>query len=91
MDLSPPTNTKAEVLSALIENGSVSIKNFSWMEGFRTRVSELALKHSIPLLKTTIVGLNKHGNTIRYIKHSLPPKEVNNAIQVYNLINKAKN
>lgn len=88
MDLSPPTNTKAEVLSALIENGSVSIKNFSWMEGFRTRVSELALKHSIPLLKTTIVGLNKHGNTIRYIKHSLPPDKLEMAISVYQKINK---
>lgn len=48
MDLSPPLNTKAEVLSALITNGSVSMKSFSWMEGFRTRISELIKKHSLP-------------------------------------------
>lgn len=88
MNLSPPLNTKAEVLSALIINGSVSIKEFSWMEGFRTRVSELVLKHSIPLLKTTEVGTNKHGNTIWYKKHSLPSDKLDFAISVYKKINK---
>ena len=88
MKLSPPLTTKAEVLSALIKNGSVSIKGFSWMEGFRTRVSELNIKHSIPLLKTTETGTNKHGNPIRYKRHSLPPENLELALSVYEKINK---
>ncbi len=88
MDLPLPLTTKAEVLSALIINGSVTMKEFSWMEGFRTRVSEIIKKHSIPLLKTTEEGTNKHGNTIRYKKHSLPPDKLELALSVYEKINK---
>lgn len=87
MKLSNPNNTKAEVLFELIKKGSVSIKEFSWMEGFRTRVSELVLNHSIPLLKTTESSVNKHGNTIYYKRHSLPLDKVEFALGVYNKIN----
>jgi hypothetical protein len=88
MKLSTPKNTQAEVLFELIKKGSVSIKEFSWMEGFRTRVSELALNHSIPLLKTTETGINKHGNSFHYRRHSLPLDKVQFALGVYDKINK---
>jgi hypothetical protein len=87
MKLSTPKNTQAEVLFELIKKGSVSIKEFSWMEGFRTRVSELALNHSIPLLKTTETGINKHGNSFHYRRHSLPLDKVEFALGVYDKIN----
>lgn len=88
MILSNPVNTTAEVLSELIKKGSVSIIEFSWMEGFRTRVSELCLKHSIPLSKTNETGTNKHGNTFHYKRHSLPVTELELAVSVYEKINK---
>ena len=88
MNLPFPTNTQAEVLFVLIKKGSVSIKEFSWMEGFRTRVSELVLDYSIPLLKTNESGINKHGNTFTYKRHSLPLDKVDFALSVYDKINK---
>lgn len=88
MELSQPKNNTAEVLLKLITKGSVSMKDFSWMEGFRTRVSEINLKHNIPLLKTTETDENKHGHPIRFIKHSLPDDQVDFATEVYNKINK---
>lgn len=88
MNLPFPKNTQAEVLFVLIKKGSVSIKEFSWMEGFRTRVSELVLNHSIPLLKTTESGINKHGNTFHFRRHSLPLDKVDFALSVYEKINK---
>lgn len=87
MILATPVNTTAEVLFGLITKGSVSMKEFSWMEGFRTRVSELNRKHHIPLSKTTEKGENKHGNTIRYHRHSLPIEEIEFALTVYKKIN----
>lgn len=88
MNLPIPKNTQAEVLFVLIEKGSVSMKEFSWMEGFRTRVSELNKKHLIPLLKTTEKVENKHGHTICYKRHSLPLDKVDFALSVYEKINK---
>lgn len=41
MNLSNPTTNKAEILYTLITNGSVSIKDFPYLSGFRTRISEL--------------------------------------------------
>jgi hypothetical protein len=87
MILSTPLNTTAEILFELITKGSVSMKEFSWMEGFRTRVSELNRKHHIPLSKTTEKGENKHGNAIRYHRHSLPNDKVEFALEVYQKIN----
>jgi hypothetical protein len=88
MKLSSPNNTQAEVLFELILNGSVSIKEFSWMEGFRTRVSELNRKHLIPLLKTNETAKNKHGNSFHYKRHSLPSDKLEFALGVYEKINK---
>jgi len=88
MNLPFPKNTQAEVLFELIKKGSVSMKEFSWMEGFRTRVSELNKKHLIPLLKTNEKGENKHGNPIWYRRHSLPLDKVDFALSVYEKINK---
>jgi two-component SAPR family response regulator len=89
MILSTPNNTRAEVLFELIKKGSVSMKEFSWMEGFRTRVSELNKKHLIPLLTTREKGENKHGNAIWYKRHSLPLDQIDFALGVYNKINKS--
>jgi len=49
MKLSKPNSDKATILYHLITKGSVSMKTFSWMEGYRTRVSELRKNHQIEM------------------------------------------
>ena len=88
MELSQPKNNTAEVLFNLIIKGSVSMKDFAWMEGFRTRVSEINLKHNITLLKTSETAENKYGHPIRFIRHTLPEDQLEFATSVYNQINK---
>jgi hypothetical protein len=90
MALAIPVNTTAEVLYVIITKGSASIEEFSWMAGFRTRISELNNKHLIPLLNTREKGRNKHGNQIWYKRHSLPIGDQNFALSVYDKINKTK-
>ena len=91
MELSTPLNYRARVLYTLIEKGSTSLKDFPYLAGFRTRISELKRKFNVNLIPTVVTDVDKYGSHYYYKHHSLPPEEVNNAIQVYNLINKAKN
>lgn len=91
MELSTPLSWRARVLYALIEDGSTNFKAFPHLAGFRTRISELKRKFNVKLIPTVVTDVDKYGSHYYYKHHSLPPEEVNNAIQVYNLINKSKN
>jgi len=83
----PKTNTQ-EILLQLILNGSVSIFDFSYLSGFRTRISELVLTHELKLDKEMKSGQNKFGNTYTYALHKLPEEQKEFAINLYSKLNK---
>jgi len=91
MELSTPLSYRARVLYTLIEKGGVSLKDYPFLAGFRTRISELKRDFNVKLIPTVVTDVDIYGSHYYYKHHSLPPEEVNNAIQVYNLINKSKN
>ena len=80
-----PTTNKQELLFTAIENGSVSLIDFPYLSGFRTRISELR-KDGIIFKTETITQLNRFGRKIRYHKHILTDKTF--ALSVYNKIAK---
>lgn len=82
-ELTTPKNTTAEVLYTLIKKGSVSIMDFPYMSGFRTRISELS--KLIALKKDRISKKNKYGNTYIYVNHILMDKK--HAKKLYEKIN----
>ena len=85
--LLPTTNTE-EVLLTLILQGSVSIFDFPYLSGFRTRVSNLSLVHGLKLERILDKRTNKFGNSYSYAIHKLPEEEKENAINLYKKINK---
>lgn len=83
--MKPPKTHKQEILRRLIKKGKVSIKRFYWMSGFRTRISELGLKHGLILnSKTTVKRFSKYGNSSIFTVHQLPPEQKARAIKLYN-------
>jgi len=87
MKLSNPKTNKAEILFVLIENGSVSIKDFPHLAGFRTRISELVNDDAIPLTHVCSTGVNKFGNSYTYKEHLLLDDHRDSAIIKYDSIN----
>jgi hypothetical protein len=87
MSLSRPKTNKAEILFTLIEKGCVSIEDFHYLPGFRTRVSELTRIDEIPLKRESKKGINKFGNSYTYIEHQLPIEYMGSAIVKYIIIN----
>lgn len=85
MKLQKPNSDKATILYHLIKYGSVSMKTFSWMEGYRTRVSELKRKHEIALNDKLEKTTNRFGRGMHYYEHHLVNKD--HAIKVYEKIN----
>lgn len=86
----PNTHTQ-EILLTLIFNGEVSIFDFSYLSGFRTRVSELILSHKLELEKETKTNQNKFGNTYSYAVHRLPDEQKKYAIELYNKLHSRNN
>lgn len=78
-----PKNNTCEVLYTLITKGSVSIMDFPYMSGFRTRISELNKK--IVLKKQRLASKNKFGNSYSYINHTIDNKK--EAINLYKKLN----
>lgn len=78
----PKSNTQ-EVLLTLITKGHVSIFDYPYLSGFRTRVSELILVHGLNLEKKQSERSNKFGNNYRYTIHFLPESEKEKAISLY--------
>lgn len=67
-----PKTSEQEVLLTLILQGQVSIFDFPYLSGFRTRVSQLQNKHGLSLDRTLEKSCNKFGNTYNYAIHKLP-------------------
>lgn len=86
--LATPKNVRAKVLFKLIKQGKVSIEDFPYLSGFRTRVSEISLRYEIQMTAINKNGKNEFGRTFTYVEHHLDVSEVDKAIQVYNTINK---
>ena len=83
-----PTTSQEEVLLTLILQGRVSIFDFPWLSGFRTRVSNLQLVHGLKLERVLDSRANKFGNVYSYAIHKLPTEEKENAIALYKKLNK---
>ena len=88
--LNKPRTNIQEVLYTLINNRSVSCFDFPYLQGFRTRVSELRRKYNITIIDTALPEVNKFGNCYSYIVHSISDEEVNKCIEVYKQIQKTK-
>ena len=80
-ELKPPKTSTQEVLYTLIKKGYVSIFEFPYLSGFRTRVSDLNLKHNLNLERITSVRNNKFGNSYTYAIHKVRDKQ--KAIELY--------
>ena len=81
--LPQPKTATQEVLLSLILQGSVSIFDFAWMSGFRTRISNLKLVYNLNIDTEKLKKINKFGNHYTYCKHNLPDGEKQNAIDLY--------
>lgn len=53
-----PKTTEQEILLHLIENGKVSIFDFPYLSGFRTRISNLKAKF-VPIESSKLTSINK--------------------------------
>lgn len=82
-----PKTSEQEVLLTLILQGYVSIFDFPYLSGFRTRVSQLQLIHGLKLNTVMDKRCNKYGNTYVYAIHKLPESEKEKAINLYNKLN----
>ena len=76
-----PTTNIQEVLYTLIKQGHVSIFDFPYLSGFRTRVSELRLEHNLEIESISLNRCNKFGNHYSYKLHRLKDRE--QAIELY--------
>ena len=68
-----PQTTEQEILLHLIENGKVSIFDFPYLSGFRTRISNLK-KKGVEIDSKLIKGINKYGNSYLFALHSIIDK-----------------
>ena len=76
----PKTNTQ-EILLTLIQKGKVSIMDYSYMSGFRTRLSEIKNEFKLELETVHKAGKNKFGHPYSYAEHILVDK--NKAVELY--------
>ena len=87
-DLQPPTTTIQEVLYEMIARGSVSIVQFPYLSGFRTRLSNLKIKYKLPFDNIIKVGKNKWGREYDYTVHVLKNENIELAKSIYNEMQK---
>lgn len=80
-DIRKPRTNIQEVLFEMISSGEVSIMDFPYLSGFRTRVSELRRKYGVEIKTINREGINKFGNKYNYAVHS--PIDFNHALDVY--------
>ena len=88
--LQEPKSNIQEILMTLINTGSVSILEFPYLSGFRTRISELQKKHNLHLAKKSILKKNKFGNVYLYTKHILNENNTSKAIELYKDLTNSK-
>lgn len=82
-----PKTSEQEVLLTLILQGHVSIFDFPYLSGFRTRVSQLQTVHGLSLDRMMDKRCNKFGNTYTFANHKLPEEQKEKAILLYNRLN----
>lgn len=82
-----PKSSEQEVLLTLILQGHVSIFDFPYLSGFRTRVSQLQLVRGITLNTKMDKRNNKFGHAYIYAIHFLPDDEKEKAIELYKKLN----
>ena len=82
-----PKTSEQEVLLTLILQGHVSIFDFPYLSGFRTRVSQLQTVHGLSLDRVMDKRCNKFGNTYSYVIHKLPKEQKEKAVLLYNKLN----
>lgn len=82
--MNTPKTTEQEILLHLIEKGSVSIFDFPYLSGFRTRISDLKAKF-VPIKTIKLTSTNKYGRTYSFAMHRLMDKQ--KAIDLYEKLN----
>lgn len=80
-ELKIPSSNREEIILTLIDaNEVIGIRDFPYMAGFRTRISELKrdeiIQEGIKLVTTNHVGYNKFGNSYVYAKHAIDGSEL---------------
>ena len=85
--MNTPKTTEQEILLHLIKNGSVSIFDFPYLSGFRTRISNLKAKF-VPIESSKLTSTNKYGRTYSFAMHRLMDKQ--KAIDLYEKLNGQK-
>jgi len=65
---------KIEILNTAIANGEVSIKDFYWLSGFRTRISELNRDYGL-FNKRIANEKNRFNRLYNYTVHVLTDKD----------------
>jgi hypothetical protein len=82
-----PKSNEQEVLLTLILQGNVSIMDFPYLSGFRTRVSQLKANYGLILETKTESKTNKFGNKFKYSVHILPESQKDFATDLYRSLN----
>ena len=77
-----PKTDKQKVLRHAIRNGSVSIKNFGYLCGFRTRISELN-SLGVPFYRIIKTDKNENGNSYYYMEHQIKDEDKSQAVDIY--------
>jgi len=90
MKLQKPKTHLTEVLYHLITHRKVSVESFYWMSGYRTRVSDLELKHGLVLKEEYKSFKSKYGNKSSITIHLLTDEYYQKAINVYNELTEIK-
>lgn len=85
--MTEPKNCTQEVLLTLILNGKVSIFDFPYLSGFRTRISDLRLKHGLNIHSENKKHKNKFNRIYTYAEHHLSEAEREKAIRIYSQLN----
>ena len=88
--LPKPKTVTQEVLLTFIMQNTVSIKDFPYLSGFRTRISELKNRYGLIFETQMMLGVNKFGHEFRYACHHLPVSQIENAIELYNKLQNDK-
>lgn len=86
--LPKPRSAKATILYGLITRAEISEMDYRF-NGFRTRLSDLRLKHNLNIRYKEIKATNQFGHAMVYRVHYLWKISIPRAIRLYNKINQA--
>ncbi|MHA4844456.1 hypothetical protein ACX0G7_09840 [Flavitalea antarctica] len=85
--LAQPKNQKAQVLKYLIERETISEQE-ARMNAFRTRLSDLRLEYHVNVLSKKVEFTTVLGKPSKYNAYYLKPEDKDQAIKIYEEINK---